>query len=63
MNVPSKRTQWKFGRDLLVAVIVAVCVFVGDNAADLNLGPQVTPLIVAVALGVHRYIRDDRSSE
>ena len=55
--IPTRRTFQKFGRDLLVAAAVAAAVFVSDNAMDLGLSPEMTAIVVAVALGIVRTIR------
>ena len=55
--MPTRRTLQKFGRDLAVAVAVAVGVFVSDHAVDLGFTPEVTAIVVAIVLGLLRTAR------
>ena len=55
--IPTRRTFMKFGRDLAVAIAVAVGVFVTDHAIDLGLSPEVTAIVVAIVLGLLRTAR------
>lgn len=61
--IPTKRTIRKFGRDLIIAVGVAVVAFVSDHAADLNLSPETTAILVAFAAVGWRVVRSYMGQE
>lgn len=55
--MPSKRTAFKFGRDLLLAALAGAVTYFVDNVASLGLSPEVAPLVTAVVLGGYRIVR------
>lgn len=57
-KLPSKRTARKFGRDMAYAVGTYGAVWIAENATVLELSDGATMILVAVALGLGRWIRD-----
>ena len=55
--LPSRRTTLKFGRDLVISLVIVALAYVSEHAADLGLGVSQTAVLVAVAGFAFRWAR------